>query len=587
MAGLLDEPYIGYPQLRRNQSLLGGTPRGLLNTSPQISADTLRKLGEQLINIPTSATRAITDPQLFARLLGITPNQQLSGFSAGYAGLPAKPPSDIGVVDPRNIDYSKGYSSGEEMGMMTALAAPLAPLARPVGRALGEQAYRQTEGLLQSQGLMPSIVPRQSQFVPNVEAGQEMIVKHNLTPEKLMAADRLGAMPVPSLGITKTGYTDPLMGFGDITLVGSKEMAIPSRANPVYSADAYTVRRPEIYTKTDEKANKFLREKLSEPYGVLAKESDVMGEITGTLLNLDRNLENSTLLKTKYLETEGLLPNPSEFTTARDFRMAVRNQFSQLPQEELTKFYDWQPSYIAQLREEATQAGGTITDQLFKGRSPTTGKELFKPATVENIVKEMASKRPGDEGNFYTAGSLRGKLVPKLSSEKDVQKSREKIISPEDFETFKENISNKYAELNLDLNRFLVENKSGVDANALLEEIALGTTNKYEYSRELAKKVPQELKDRITDYAKELKEAPTGYFEIKPRRAMSIGEFKGAIVPSDVSPKTMSILEKNGIKDIYKYSSPEERKSLIQKFGKEMFSAVPLVGAATVDGLLD
>jgi hypothetical protein len=159
MAGLLDEPYIGYPQLKRRseQSLLGGTPRGLLNTSPQISADTLRKLGEQLINIPTSATRAITDPQLFSRLLGITPNQQLSGFSAGYAGLPAKPPSDIGVVDPRNIDYSKGYSSGEEMGMMTALAAPLAPLARPVGRAVGEQAYRMTEDMLQRQGLMPSI----------------------------------------------------------------------------------------------------------------------------------------------------------------------------------------------------------------------------------------------------------------------------------------------------------------------------------------------------------------------------------------------------------------------------------------------
>lgn len=161
MAGLLDEPYIGYPQLaRRSQSLLGGTPRGLLNTTPQISVDTLRKLGEQLINIPTSATRAITDPQLFARLLGITPNQQLSGFSAGYAGLPAKPPSDIGVVDPRNIDYSKGYTSGEEMGMMTALAAPLAPLAKPVGRALGEQAYLQTEGFLQSQGLMPSVLPR-------------------------------------------------------------------------------------------------------------------------------------------------------------------------------------------------------------------------------------------------------------------------------------------------------------------------------------------------------------------------------------------------------------------------------------------
>jgi len=540
-------------------------------------AELLRRRGEQLINLPTEATRFLTDPQAFAKLLGIDPNQRLSGFSSGFSGVPQKPPSDIGVVDPRNREYSKGYESGEQASVMTALAAPLAPLAKPVGKALGKQAYQMTEDMLAKQGLMPSIVPRQSSFVPNVEAGQEMIVKHNLTPEKLMAADRLGAMPVPSLGITKTKYDDPLSAFGDITLVGGKEMAIPSRANPVYSADAYTVRRPDIYTKTDEKANKFLRAKLSEPYGALAKESDVIGEISGTLQNLDRNLENSSLLKVKYLESQGLLPNPTDFKTAREFRMAVRNQFAQLPQEELTKFYDWQPDYIAQLRDEATQAGGTITDQLFRGRSPT-GKELYKPATVENIVKEMANKKPGDEGNFYTAGSLRGKLVPKLKNERDIQKSRDKIISNSAFEAFKDDISNTHNKLNSELNRFLVENKSGVDANALLEEIAMGTTNKYEYSRELAKKVPQDLKDRIAAYAKELKEAPTGYFEIKPKRAIGIGEFKGAIVPSDVSPKTMSILEKNGIKEIYKYSNIDERKSLIQKFGKEMFAGVPIIG---------
>ena len=544
-------------------------------------AELLRRRGEQLINLPTEATRFLTDPQAFAKLLGIDPNQRLSGFSSGFSGVPQKPPSDIGVVDPRNREYTKGYGSGEEIGMMTALAAPLA---KPVGKALGKQAYQMTEDMLAKQGLMPSIVPRQSPFVPNVEAGQEMIVKHNLTPEKLMAADRLGAMPVPSLGITKTKYDDPLSAFGDITLVGGKEMAIPSRANPVYSADAYTVRRPDIYTKTDEKANKFLRAKLSEPYGALAKESDVMGEISGTLQNLDRNLENSSLLKVKYLESQGLLPNPTDFKTAREFRMAVRNQFDQLPQEELTKFYDWQTDYIAQLRDEATQAGGTITDQLFRGRSPT-GKELYKPATVENIVKEMANKKPGDEGNFYTAGSLRGKLVPKLKNERDIQKSRDKIISNSAFEAFKDDISNTHNKLNSELNRFLVENKSGVDANALLEEIAMGTTNKYEYSRELAKKVPQDLKDRIAAYAKELKEAPTGYFEIKPKRAIGIGEFKGDIVPSDVSPKTMSILEKNGIKEIYKYSNIDERKSLIQKFGKEMFAGVPIIGLSRKEQL--
>ena len=123
-------------------------------------AELLRRRGEQFVSLPTEATRFLTDPQGILKLLGLKPNERLSGFSAGYAGVPQKSPSDIGVVDPRNIEYSKGYGSGEEMGMMTALASPLAPLAKPVGKALGKQAYEMTEDMLAKQGLMPSVVPR-------------------------------------------------------------------------------------------------------------------------------------------------------------------------------------------------------------------------------------------------------------------------------------------------------------------------------------------------------------------------------------------------------------------------------------------
>ena len=474
----------------------------------------------------------------------------------------------LGYV-PRMTPNYQGSESHEMMGGL------LSPALGYFAKAIPTQMKGLPLGL--------SIKNAESPFVPNVKAGEEMIVRHNLTPEKLYAADKLGAMPVPSLGITKTGFTDPLQDFGDITLIGGKEMAIPSKTNPVYSADAFTIRKPYIFTKTDIKADEFLSKKLAEPYGHLANDSNVKNDISSTLQNLDSNLENSSLLKMKYLENQKMLPNSQDFKTASEFRRAVREKFDQLPQSELTKFYDWQPEYISKLREEAIQAGGTIKDQLFKGRSNVTGRELYEPATVENIVKKMSKAKPGDEGNFYTAGSLRGKLVPTLKNEKDIQKNRNKIISADDFEAFKEKINNKHSEINSDLNKFLEDNKSGVDANAFLEELALGTTHKYEYSRDLAKKVPQELKDRISAYAKELKEAPTSYFEIKPKRAVGIGEFKGAIVPSDVSPKTMSILEKNGIRDIYKYSSPDERKQLVKKFGKEFFAGIPLVSTAMYD----
>ena len=420
-----------------------------------------------------------------------------------------------------------------------------------------------------------------SEFVPSVRAGEEMIVQHNTTPEKLLAAQKIGGMPVPSLGITKVGHTDPLADFGDITLIGNKGMATPSKANPVYAADAYTVRRPNIYTKTDFKADEFLTNKLSEPFGQFAKDQDVKGEISGILQNLDKNLENSTLSKIQFLQNEGKLADPSTFQTFKDYKMAARNAFDELPQSEHDKYYNWQPEYIGQLRQEAEQSGGKVIDQIFKGRSNTTGKELYKPATIENIVKEMAGKKPGDEGNFYTAGSLRGKLVPKLKNERDVLKARGKIISPEDFETFKEQINNKHSDINYDINKFLEENKAGnIDANSFLEDLAMGTTHKYEYSRELAKKVPQELKDRVASYASELKAAPTGYFEIKPQRAVGIGEFKGALVPKDLPSKARDVLERAGIKDIYTYANAEERKALTKKFGKEMFAGIPALPLA-------
>ena len=584
-------------------------PNGLLN----MNYNTRNRAGQPVQPSTDTITNAITQgllPMLASAGIGTGAGiagqfgeaENLGRLAINKLGGNVNPnttlPTQEGILSYLNsITPLKPYTDNTYTKIGANLLAPIldptalittARASKPVAKAVGEHAWNKTEDMMRQQGLMPNIVPNEanktlSAFVPNVKAGEEMIVRHNLTPEKLYAADKLGAMPVPSLGITKTGFTDPLQDFGDITLIGGKEMAIPSKTNPVYSADAFTIRKPYIFTKTDIKADEFLSKKLAEPYGHLADDSNVKSDISNTLRNLDSNLENSSLLKMKYLENQGMLPNSKDFKSASEFRRAARDKFDELPENELTKFYDWQPEYISKLREEAIQAGGTIKDQLFKGRSNVTGRELYEPATVENIVKRMSKAKPGDEGNFYTAGSLRGKLVPTLKNEKDIQKNRNKIISADDFEAFKEKINNKHSEINSDLNKFLEDNKSGVDANAFLEELALGTTHKYEYSRDLAKKVPQELKDRISAYAKELKEAPTSYFEIKPKRAVGIGEFKGAIVPSDVSPKTMSILEKNGIRDVYKYSSPDERKQLVKKFGKEFFAGIPLVSTAMYD----
>lgn len=130
----------------------------------QTLADLLRQKAESVINFPTEVVRNLTDPQAFLKSFGYTPSQQLSGYSAGYSGVPQKPPSDIGVLDPNNIQYEKGYGGGELANTLTSIAAPLTsvakPFVKPVAKAIGEHAWNATENMMQQQGLMPSIVPR-------------------------------------------------------------------------------------------------------------------------------------------------------------------------------------------------------------------------------------------------------------------------------------------------------------------------------------------------------------------------------------------------------------------------------------------
>ena len=151
----------------------------------QTLAALLRQKAQSILDFPSTVARNISDPQAFLKQFGYTPSQQLSGFSAGYAGVPEQPPSDIGVLDPRNIAYNKGYSSGEDTGLMTALALPFAPLAKPVAKAAGRQAWNATENMMQQQGLMPSVVPVGPNRIPSNE-----ILFPNRTLESLNSAEK-------------------------------------------------------------------------------------------------------------------------------------------------------------------------------------------------------------------------------------------------------------------------------------------------------------------------------------------------------------------------------------------------------------
>ena len=86
---------------------------------------------------------------------------------------------------------------------------------------------------------------------------RNLMVHHNINQIDLIKADRLGGLPAPSLAISK--IDNPMMGYGDVVLVGSTKLAKPSYSNPVFRSDGYTVRMPRPDITVNKKVADFVK----------------------------------------------------------------------------------------------------------------------------------------------------------------------------------------------------------------------------------------------------------------------------------------------------------------------------------------
>lgn len=396
--------------------------------------------------------------------------------------------------------------------------------------------------------------PRES-FVPGVEAGKEMIVHHNISPEKLARVEKVGGMPVPSIAVSNV--ENPMMNFGDISLIGSKEMAIPSAKNPVYGFDAYTARAPKIDYQIDPKSAKNLK----------AMFSDVADDVDDyELSRLTQNWEDRKYLKpmmVKFLKEKGALPNKSDFQSEWEYSSALNNAVSNLR----TEYDDWLNSFNSRLSD----AGVNIKERIFKGYT-YSGNRRYAPATLENLVKEMKGGA-GSEGFMYGVGNIRAVATPKFKNLNQVKTARKNIVTSKEFEPIKKQINEAYDSLSDRLSKLEGNSGYSYDPSDALYEI--GQSRNVNLMDKIYKDVPESLKADVQIFLNKVREMPTEYFEIKPQRAVQVGEFKGAILPANAPKQSIDYLRSQGLQDLYYYSTPKERKELFKKFGPEMFGVLP------------
>lgn len=137
-------------------------------------------------------------------------------------------------------------------------------------------------------------------------ADKDLVVYHNVSTGKLREAIKMGGLPMPSLAITKRDI--PFGDFGEITLIGDKDMIDPrkSRSNEVFSRDAYTVRKPvvnyEVPAKIDSDA---FHKKYEETRKFLKKNSIDVGVINFSFYDGEESLaamENNIAIKYYYVK---------------------------------------------------------------------------------------------------------------------------------------------------------------------------------------------------------------------------------------------------------------------------------------------
>ena len=120
-------------------------------------------------------------------------------------------------------------------------------------------------------------------------ADKDLVAYHNVSTGKLREAIKLGGLPMPSLAITKMDI--PFGDFGEITLIGDKGMIDPrkSRANEVFSRDAYTVRKPVVnYEEPAKIDSDTFHKKYEETRKFFQKNSIDVGEINFSFQSLNQ-----------------------------------------------------------------------------------------------------------------------------------------------------------------------------------------------------------------------------------------------------------------------------------------------------------
>ena len=386
-------------------------------------------------------------------------------------------------------------------------------------------------------------------FSRKSEINDPLVTLHNITENGLMKAARLGGLPAPSLAVSKV--ESPLQQFGEITLVGTKDLADPKK-NPVFSVDAYTARFPKLdWSKSYKKEEgRELRREIELAQEQVGKDA---GDTTVTYYlyyspNRDEAIEKlsrSAAGAAMFLNHKGVKFNP----------VMRKDDPSRIDQWETEKVLDkkvkrYQSEFDAYIAKRVSEA--------FDEPRIVDGKKTA-PLTLENVVRAM-TRGPvrGAEKTFgnNTPGSIRARAAKQYKTMEELKADRDRVVSHDASWESEKLVDAKFTafmDAVIPFWSFPDSQYSFAKFDAATEVLAACAANptKANLSRVLRREgfenVDEETIEIGIDALKSARQVLTDYLEIKPQRAVAFSEFAGAVVPNTISAEARAVLEDAGL----------------------------------------
>ena len=490
-----------------------------------------------------------------------------------------------------------------------------------------------------------------------------LMAVHNLSADNLAFAEQMGGLAVPSIGVV-TEERGGVEGFGEITLIGTQEMADPATSR-VFSSDAYSARFPraEWPKVSSAKADKFVSQLrdvakrfgddriIDQTFDAMVNSPDAQKVVgywlrsmpVGALFLSEKGIdiapimrERKTLsglsweaidkLRTAYEAVDQQvaydeMENSTEYRNLQDqYAAAIRAQYESV-RDDLgdATIERWAtgftPTTLQRLARDMGQAERQTVDDTatrsavdaamepfiaeFKSWVDTKVRKQFgdpfirigrsrKPYTLSNIVDVMTSTkvRGEEKGMTFGAGAARAEAATEfVDLEQMREAAKSAIVEPDEYSKAAKKSDAQLSAYRVPVIEYttLTDWRGKSDIWAALDGSmrALATYGSRKrrdaaaMRRVLAKegfaskRMPNELIEQAMDAAEALFNAPVPYFEAKPQRAVRIGEFAGAVIPSNTTQETRDILDRNGVRYMtYLAGDEQDRQRAVREMAR-------------------